>query len=149
MIDENQAVCIETLKVKNMLKNRRLAKHISDASWGELVRKVEYKAAWSGKHLIMVDQWFPSSKICSCCGVKTEVLPLDVRRWTCQNCQTEHDRDINAAINIKQRGIIQIKAEGLSVSACGGLYKTGVESATAHETRSRAFMARNSHRKGF
>lgn len=136
LIDENQAVCVETLKVKNMLKNRHLAGHIADVSWGELVRKLEYKATWAGKHLIRVDQWFPSSKTCSCCGLKVEKLPLDIRRWTCQNCQTEHDRDTNAAINIKRQGIIQIKAEGLSVSACGGLRKTGAEPATACETRS-------------
>lgn len=118
LVDENQAICVETLKVKNMLKNRNLAKHIADAAWAELLRKLSYKTAWSGKHLVKIDQWFASSKTCSCCGAKVDALPLDVRKWVCKSCHTEHDRDINAAINIRQQGILKLKAEGLSVSVC-------------------------------
>ena len=131
LVDENQAICVETLKVKNMLRNRKLAKHIADASWGELLRKLDYKSVWSGKHLVKIDQWFASSKTCSGCGTKVEELPLSVRQWTCRTCQQEHDRDINAAQNIRQQGILKLKAEGLSVSACGGLRKTDCLSAVA------------------
>ena len=131
LIDENQAVCVETLKVKNMLKNRKLSKHIADASWGELLRKLEYKAAWAGKHLVKIDQWFASSKTCSACGHKSDKMPLDIRKWACPGCHTEHDRDINAAINIRQQGILKLKAEGLSVSACGGMRNTDTLSAAA------------------
>ena len=125
LIDENQAVCVETLKVKNMLKNRKLAKHIADASWGELVRKLEYKAQWAGKHLVKIDQWFASSKTCHSCHNKVKDMELSTRQWVCDSCGTEHDRDINAALNIRQQGILMLKAVGLSVSACGGSRKSG------------------------
>jgi putative transposase len=125
LTDESQAVVVETLKVKNMLKNRKLAKHISDASWFSLIQKLEYKARAQGKHLVKIDQWFASSKTCSCCGHKMESLPLSVRNWTCPACTVEHDRDINAAINIRQQGIIKLRAEGLSVPANRGLRKSG------------------------
>lgn len=118
MIDENQAVIVETLKVKNLLKNRRLEKHIADAAWFSLIAKLEYKAKAQGKHLVKIDQWFASSKTCFCCGPKvaTLSLSLSVRYWTCSACHSAHDRDINAAINIRQLGILKLKAEGLSVS---------------------------------
>ncbi len=132
LVDENQAICVETLKVKNMLRNRKLSKHIADAAWGELLRKLDYKSAWSGKHMVQIDQWYASSKTCSCCGTKAETMPLSVRQWVCTMCNTEHDRDINAAINIKQQGILKLKAEGLSVSACPtGLRQTDPVSAAA------------------
>lgn len=125
LIDENQAVVVETLKVKNLLKNRKLAKPIADASWFSLIQKLEYKAKAQGTHLVKLDQWFASSKTCSCCGHKMESLPLSVRNWTCPACTTELDRDVNAAINIRQQGIIKLRAEGLSVPANGGLRKSG------------------------
>ncbi len=125
LIDENQAICVETLKVKNMLKNRRLAKPIADAAWGGLVQKLDYKATWAGKHLVRIDPWYPSTKTCCHCASKMASLPLSARQWTCTTCGAAHDRDINAALNIKQQGILQLQAEGLSVSACGGLRKTG------------------------
>ena len=125
LIDENQAVVVETLKVKNLLKNRKLAKHIADASWFGLIQKLEYKAKAQGKYLVKIDQWFASSKACSCCGHKVDSLPLSVRNWTCPACAAELDRDINAAINIRQQGIIKLRAEGLSAPANGGLRKSG------------------------
>ena len=131
LIDENQAIVVETLKVKNMLKNRRLAKHIADVSWGELVRKLEYKVEWSGKHLVRIDQWFASSKTCHRCNGKVETMPLSTRVWICEQCGSEHDRDINAAINIKRQGILRLKAEGLSLSACGGSHQSGIVPAAA------------------
>jgi len=131
-IDDNQAVVVETLNVKNMLKNRKLAKHIADASWYSLIQKLDYKAKQQGKHLVKIDQWFASTKTCAGCGHKVEQMPLTVRTWDCPHCGTQGiDRDINAALNIKHQGIIQLKAEGLSVSAHGGLRKTGTSSAAA------------------
>ncbi len=136
LVGKNQAICVETLKVKNMLKNRKLSKHIADASWSGLLRKLEYKTAWTVKHLVQMDQWFASSKTCSCCGTKVETMPLSVRQWICQKCNQEHDRDINAATNIRQQGILKLKAEGLSVSACGSLRKTDIPFAAAGEAGS-------------
>lgn len=122
---------VETLKVGNMMKNRRLAKHISDASWYALMTKLHYKAGEQGKHLVKIDPWFPSSKTCSGCGHRLVELDLDVRHWTCPDCQQVHDRDINAALNIRRQGIIDLKAAGLSVSAHGGLRKSDTSSAAA------------------
>ncbi len=130
LIDENQAVIVETLKVKNMLKNKRLSRHIADAGWFSLITKLDYKARQAGKHLVKIDQWFASSKICSCCGVKQKSMPLSTRSWTCE-CGSVNDRDINAACNIRQQGILKLKAEGLSVSADGGLRKSDVLSVAA------------------
>ena len=136
LMDENQAICVETLRVTNMLKNRRLSKAISDAAWGELVRKLKYKATWHGKHVVCVDTWFPSSKQCSHCGDVVSELPLSTRTWACPTCHHRHDRDVNAALNIKAEGILKLKAAGLSVSACGGLRKTGEWPAVASEAGS-------------
>lgn len=130
LVDENQAIVVETLKVKNMMKNRRLSKAIADASWHSQIEKLSYKAQQAGKHLVKIDQWFASSKTCSCCGNKVEKLPLNIRAWTCA-CGAVLDRDTNAAINIKQQGILKLKAAGLAVSAHGGLRKTDKLSAAA------------------
>ena len=124
IVDENQAVIVETLKIKNMLKNKKLSRHIADASWSGLIQKLEYKAKEQGKHLIKIDQWFASSKTCSCCGLKLDDLPLTIRQWQCPSCSAQHDRDINAALNIKAQGILKLMAAGLSVSANGGKRKT-------------------------
>ncbi len=124
LVDKNHAICVETLRVKHMLKNRRLARSISDAAWGELVRKLEYKSDWYGTHFIRIDPFYPSTKTCSHCGTKELTLDLSDRAWTCHACGYHHDRDINAAINIKAQGILQLKAEGLSVSACGSSRQT-------------------------
>jgi putative transposase len=118
LIDDSQAVIVETLKIQNLLKNRKLAKHIADAGWHSLITKLGYKAQRAGKHLIRIDPWFASSKTCSGCGHKMDSMPLDVRRWDCPACgATGIDRDINAAINIRQQGLLKLRAEGLSVPA--------------------------------
>ncbi|MDY7002575.1 MAG: RNA-guided endonuclease TnpB family protein [Cyanobacteriota bacterium] len=111
LIRENQMIVVEDLAVKNMVKNHKLARAISDANWGELVRQLEYKAQWYGRELIKIDRYFPSSKRCSNCGHIVEKLPLNIREWDCPECATHHDRDFNASINIL--------AAGLAVSVCG------------------------------
>ncbi|WP_254277608.1 transposase [Halomonas sp. 3H] len=131
IVDDNQAVIVETLKVGNMMKNARLAKHIGDASWYGLITKLDDKAREQGKYLVKIDPWFASSKTCHVCHHKRDAMPLNVRSWECPACHTQHDRDINAALNIKHQGIIQLKAEGLSVSAHGGLRKSGTSPAAA------------------
>jgi len=116
LIRENQVICIESLAVKNMMQHPTLAKAIADVRWGEFVRQLEYKAAWYGRTLIHIDQWYPSSKTCSICAHVLESLDLDVREWTCPNCGTHHDRDINAANSILAEGL-KVYAAGLAVSA--------------------------------
>ncbi|MEV0729642.1 RNA-guided endonuclease TnpB family protein [Polymorphospora sp. NPDC050346] len=110
LVRENQTLVIEDLTVRNMVKNRSLARAISDAGWRQFRTMLEYKADWHGRNLVVVDRWFPSSKLCSTCGALAERMPLNVRTWTCR-CGTVHDRDVNAARNIL--------AAGLAVTACG------------------------------
>ena len=111
LINENQVIAVETLAVSNMQKNHCLAKSISDASWSEFVRQLQYKSQWCGRELIGIDKWYPSSKRCNDCGYVIAALPLSIREWTCPECGTIHDRDVNAARNVL--------AAGLAVSACG------------------------------
>ncbi len=93
-------IAVEDLNVRGMVKNHKLAKHISDASFGRFVSMLEYKAVWRGKDLVKIDRFFPSSKRCSCCGFVAQKMPLNVRNWQCPECKSEHDRDENAAKNI-------------------------------------------------
>ncbi|MFF3084772.1 RNA-guided endonuclease InsQ/TnpB family protein [Streptomyces nojiriensis] len=111
LVRENQTLVIEDLTVANMLRNHKLARSISDAAWRELRSMLEYKTAWYGRELIVVDRWFPSSRLCSACGVIADAMPLSVREWTCESCGTAHDRDGNAAVNLL--------AAGLAAAVCG------------------------------
>ncbi len=106
-------ICIEDLNVRGMIGNHRLAKALSDASFGQVRAMLDYKCARYGKTLVAIDRFFPSSKTCHVCGLIVEKLPLDVREWTCPSCRTTHDRDGNAAQNIYAVGQT-VKARGES-----------------------------------
>ncbi len=127
IIRENQTICVESLQVKNMVKNHSLAKAISDVGWSEFVRQLEYKANWYGRMLVKIDTFYPSSKRCSCCGHILDSLSLDERFWLCPGCHSFHDRDINAAKNVL--------AAGLAVSACGEAVRPGRASALSGRPR--------------
>jgi putative transposase len=106
LTNENQVVISENLKVSNMVRNHNLAKSIEDASWYELTRQLDYKSNWRGRIYHKIDTFYASSQICSCCGYKNvQVKDLVIRYWTCPSCNTYHDRDINAAINILSKGL--------------------------------------------
>ena len=104
IVRDYDVICIEDLNVSGMVKNHKLAKSISDASWSSFTRMLEYKCDWYGKTLIRIDRFYPSSKTCGCCDYKLDSLELDVREWTCPSCGTIHDRDLNAAKNILRKG---------------------------------------------
>lgn len=117
LIRENQVVCVESLAVKNLMQNHCLAKSIADVGWGELISQLQYKAAWYGRTVVAIDRFYPSSKSCHSCGHLLGELDLDIRQWVCPECGTVHDRDTNAALNIK--------AAGLAVLACGEAIRPG------------------------
>ncbi len=120
LVNENQVVVVENLHVKGMVRNPNLAKAISDAGWGMFTNFLAYKLEKIGGKLVEIDRWFPSSKLCSNCYYQIDELPLDVREWTCPHCGTHHDRDGNAATNIRAEGIRMLQADGTAVSADGG-----------------------------
>ena len=131
LVRSADTIVIEDLNVSGMIRNRRLARAISDCGWGELRRQLEYKTARAGRCLVVIDRWYPSSKTCSACGYLLAELSLGTRRWTCPGCGTWHDRDINAAKNIL--------AAGLAVAACGADVRhsgsSRVQSAVKQEPR--------------
>ncbi|MEY3332872.1 MAG: hypothetical protein RLZZ176_1172, partial [Cyanobacteriota bacterium] len=137
LVSDSQAVIVENLHVKGMVRNHNLAKSISDAGWGTFTNFLAYKLERKGGKLVEIDRWFPSSKLCSNCFYQIGDMPLDVREWTCPHCGTHHDRDGNAAINIRTEGIRMlalsevegIKAEGSAVWCCrrGDKTKTWAE----------------------
>lgn len=106
LIRENQTICIEDLKVKNMMGNHRLAKAIASVSWSKFFDMLEYKATWYGNDIIRIPTMYPSSQTCSCCGYKNPLVKnLAVRNWECPECHTKHNRDTNAGINILSKGL--------------------------------------------
>ncbi|MGY6528396.1 MAG: IS200/IS605 family element RNA-guided endonuclease TnpB [Cyanobacterium sp.] len=118
LVDENQVICVENLAVKNMVRNHKLAKSISDCGWGQFCTMLKYKAEWEGKTYIEVDRFFPSSKTCNHCLHQVDSLTLDMRLWQCPKCGTIHDRDVNAAQNIRDEGL-RILAVGHIATASG------------------------------
>ena len=118
LVDENQVIVVENLAVKNMVKNHKLAKSISDCGWGQFCTMLKYKAEWEGKYYIEVDRFFPSSKTCNHCLHQMDKLSLDIRSWQCPKCGTIHDRDVNAAKNIRDEGL-RILAVGHIATASG------------------------------
>jgi putative transposase len=126
---------IEDLNVKGMMANGRLARAIADMGWSELRRQLTYKSVWRGGQVVVADRWYASSKTCSACGYKLEMLDLGMRQWTCQGCGLSHDRDVNAAINLENMAVSS------TVSACGGegagfVYKRKVKLAPAKQESS-------------
>ena len=121
IVNNNQVVVVENLNVRGMVRNHKLAKAISNCSWGKFVNFLDYKLSQEGKLLVEIDRFFPSSKTCSNCHYKIDRLPLDIRNWTCPSCQTHHDRDENAAVNIRAEGIRILQTSlGTSDAAKGG-----------------------------
>lgn len=114
IVREFDIVVLEDLNVSGMLKNHKLAKSISDASWSTFVSMLEYKCDWYGKMLVKIDRFFPSSKTCSSCGHKEEKMPLSVREWICPSCGSKHDRDLNASINILKEGWRQLTGKEIT-----------------------------------
>ena len=119
LVNENQVIAVEDLHVKGMMKNHNLARAIGDAGWGSFTNMLKYKTARQGKGYIEVNRFFASSKTCSCCLHAQAKMPLDVRMWTCDQCGAKHDRDINAALNIRNEAQRMITA-GIVVTANGG-----------------------------
>lgn len=119
LVNENQVIIVEGLAVKNLVKNHNLAKAISDCGWSSFTTMLKYKAEKDGKTYLEIGRFFPSSKTCHVCLSQVGSLPLDVRSWSCAHCDTKHDRDINAAINIRDEGL-RLLALGTSATANGG-----------------------------
>jgi putative transposase len=117
LIRENHVIYVESLAVKHPVRNHSLAKAINDVGWGELVRQLQYKAAWYGRTVVAIGRWYPSSKRCHACGHVLGSLDLSTRQWTCPECGVCHDRNLNAAKNIL--------AVGLTVNACGDAVRPG------------------------
>jgi putative transposase len=120
LVDDNQVIVVESLNTKGMVRNHKLAKAISDVGWGMFVNFLQYKLDREGKVLVEIDRWFPSSKLCSNCHYQVGEMPLDVRTWICPSCGTHHDRDGNAAINIRAEGIRLLSVLGTRTAADGG-----------------------------
>ncbi|NER29675.1 MAG: IS200/IS605 family element transposase accessory protein TnpB [Symploca sp. SIO1C4] len=123
LVDDNQVIVVENLHVLGMVGNHKLAKAISDVGWGMFVNFLHYKLDKEGKVLVEIDRWFPSSKLCSKCHYQVDSMPLDVRQWTCPSCGTHHDRDGNAAINIRAEGIRILSVSGTGTAADGGDFR--------------------------
>ena len=105
LIKNHDVICVEDLASRNLMKNHHLARAIGDVSWYEFIRQLRYKADWYGKKIVTISRWFPSSQLCSACGVNSGKKALSIREWTCESCGIHHDRDINASLNILKEGL--------------------------------------------
>ena len=133
LIRDNQAVYVEDLAVSGLARTR-LAKSVHDAGWAALVRLLEEKAERYGRAVVKVGRWFPSSQLCSACGVNDGPKPLRVREWTCAACGARHDRDVNAARNIRREGRRVAAGQAETVNGCGGTARPGLAPAGPGET---------------
>jgi len=120
LVDDNQVIVVESLNTKGMVRNHKLAKAISDVGWGMFINFLHYKLEKEGKVLVEIDRWFPSSKLCSNCHYQVKEMSLEVRTWACPKCGTQHDRDGNAATNIRAEGIRMLSVLGTRTAADGG-----------------------------
>jgi putative transposase len=138
LVRDHDLIVLEDLAVKNMLQNRRVAKAIADCGWGTFRAMIGYKAARYGRRVIVIDRWFPSSKMCSACGYVLAELGLKIRMWQCPSCGTRHDRDINAAKNILAAGLA-VAGDTFPGHACGADVRhsgsSRVQSAVKQEPR--------------
>ncbi len=134
-------IAIEDLNVAGTVKNRRLARAISDCGWGEFRRQLEYKCARAGRTLVVVDRWFPSSKTCSACGYLLAELSPGTRQWTCPACRTRHDRDVNAAKNTLAAGRVAAR-DSVSGDACGADVRRQGSSLPRSATKQETAVAR-------
>jgi putative transposase len=121
LVDNYDSIYVEDLSSKNMLQNRKLSRAIHEVAWATLSEMISYKSSWAGKTYHRIDRWYPSSKTCSSCGHKLETLDLDTREWTCPDCGTHHDRDLNAAMNILHVGQSDCYGEATESQATGDL----------------------------
>jgi putative transposase len=121
LVDNYDSIYVEDLSSKNMLQNRKLSRAIHEVSWSTLTNMISYKANWAGRTYHRIDRWYPSSKTCSSCGHKLETLDLGTREWTCPSCGVDHDRDLNAALNILHVGQIDCYGEATKSHAIGDL----------------------------
>jgi len=117
LVSEFDVVCVEDLNVAGMLKNSKLSKSISDASWSTFVSMLEYKSKWYGKSFVKIDRFYPSSQICSSCGHRDGKKALSIREWTCSSCEVHHDRDLNAATNVLMKGYSDLTGQPLNESS--------------------------------
>ncbi len=127
LISDYDVICLEDLNVKGMVKNHKLSKHISDASWGAFVRLLEYKANWNDKQVVKINRFYPSSKTCCECGWVNQDLNLSTREWTCKSCDKTHDRDLNAAKNILKEGLKILNSAGTVENTGGAINKTSAK----------------------
>ena len=127
LIRENQTICIEDLNVKGMMKNRKLSKHIGDAGWGMFFQFLRYKSDWYGSNIVSIGRFEPSSKTCSKCGYIKHDLTLKDRKWTCPNCGVHHDRDVNAAINIRDFSFVNTGSDRNTQKSKPVSYGTSLE----------------------
>jgi len=121
LVDNYDSIYVEDLSSKNMLQNRKLSRAIHEVAWSTLSGMISYKSSWAGRTYHRIDRWYPSSKTCSSCGHKLEKLDLGTREWTCPNCGVDHDRDLNAALNILQVGQSDCYGEAIKSHAIGDL----------------------------
>ena len=142
LVKKYDTIFLEDLNIKGMIKNHKLSKHISDASWSKFISMLEYKALWNDKEIIKIDRFFPSSKQCNCCGWINASLDLSMREWTCPSCKTNLDRDLNASKNILKEGI-KIISSGTDDYRCGDEIRPVLTGKIGEASKKKELVSRN------